>query len=76
MKPVHVRDVPARIVDKLQEKANAQGMSLSAYLRNVFAELAERPSMAEVYQRSWPRPWQTDGETLQRVVREVREDDE
>ncbi|MFC6088801.1 hypothetical protein [Saccharothrix lopnurensis] len=76
VKPVHVRDVPAEIVDTLQDRANAQGISLSAYLRNVFAEVATRPDMAEVHQRSWPRPWKIDGEALQRVVREVREEDE
>jgi hypothetical protein len=75
-KPVHVRDVPADVVDTLQARASAEGMSLTAYLRNMFVEVASRPTMAEVYQRSWPRPWDVDGESLQRAVREARADDE
>jgi hypothetical protein len=75
-KPVHVRDVPADVVETLQARANAEGMSLTAYLRNVFIDLASRPTMADIYQRSWPRPWTIDGESLQRAVREAREDDE
>ncbi|WP_158842027.1 antitoxin [Saccharothrix deserti] len=75
-KPVHIRDVPADVVDTLQARANAEGMSLTAYLRNAFIEMAGRPTMSEIYQRSWPRPWSIDGETLQHAVREAREEDE
>ena len=68
-KPVHVRDVPADVVDTLQNRASDAGMSLTAYLRNTFIEMARQPTMAEIYQRS-----RLNGSTLDvgEYVREVR----
>lgn len=75
-KPVHVRDVPSDVVDVLQNRASAVGMSLTAYLRNTFIDMARQPTMAEIYQRS-----RLEGPTLDvgdyvREVRKFREDGE
>ena len=73
-KPVHIRDVPAAVVDILQARANAEGMSLTVYLRNRFIEMARQPTMVDIYQQS-----RTEGSTLDvseyiRVLREIREE--
>ncbi|XVS61397.1 FitA-like ribbon-helix-helix domain-containing protein [Actinosynnema sp. CA-299493] len=74
-KPVHVRDVPAEVVDILQARAGARGMSLTAYLRNHLVEMANRPTMEEWTQAATDRGWGVDGETIQRTIREIREED-
>ncbi|MEV8439979.1 hypothetical protein AB0425_21600 [Actinosynnema sp. NPDC051121] len=74
-KPVHVRDVPADVVEILQARAGAEGMSLTAYLRNRFIEMARQPTMAELYQRS-----RVEGSTLDvseyiSTLREIRDEE-
>ncbi|WP_433272996.1 FitA-like ribbon-helix-helix domain-containing protein [Actinosynnema sp. CS-041913] len=73
-KPVHVRDVPAEVVAVLQSRANAHGMSLTAYLRNVFIEMANKPTMAEWVESATNRGWGVDREAVHQAFREVREE--
>jgi hypothetical protein len=74
-KPVHVRDVPADVVEILQARASAEGMSLTAYLRNRFIEMARQPTMAELYQRSRAEASTLDVSEYIRVLREIREEE-
>ncbi|MFI9812053.1 hypothetical protein [Saccharothrix variisporea] len=76
VKPVQIRDVPVGVIEVLQARASAEGISLTAYLRRFLVELANTPTMAEVYHRSWPRPWEIDGATLLAEVAAAREGDE
>jgi len=71
-----VPDVPAEVVAILRARASARSVPLDDYVRELLVEVARTPTMAEVYQRSWPRPWDIDGEALAEVVRAAREEDE
>ncbi|NUT50218.1 MAG: hypothetical protein HOV94_23335 [Saccharothrix sp.] len=73
--PVHIRDVPADVVDALKARAEARGMSLTAYLRNHLVDLAGRPTMEEWVEDATSRDWGVDDETIQRTLREIREED-
>lgn len=48
---LQVRDVPDEVLAKLRERAEAQGVSLSAYVRDMLANDARQPTMAEVVAR-------------------------
>ena len=48
---IQVRDVPSEEVDVLRARAAAQGISLSAYLRELIHDDASRPTMAETVAR-------------------------
>jgi plasmid stability protein len=45
---VQVRDVPVDVVDVLKARAEARGVSLSAYLRELLAAEAAAPPLDEV----------------------------
>ncbi len=45
---LQVRDVPDNVMAKLKERAEAEGVSLSAYVRDLLTEEAGQPSMADV----------------------------
>jgi plasmid stability protein len=45
---VQVRDVPEGVVATLKARAEARGQSLAAYLRDLLADEAARPSIDEV----------------------------
>ena len=73
---VQIREVPGDVVDILQARAAKSGLSLTTYLRNHLVELARKPSMTELYERSRQRDWGVDRATIVSVVRDLREDDE
>ncbi|MEU4743787.1 hypothetical protein AB0G02_25440 [Actinosynnema sp. NPDC023658] len=73
-KPVHVRDVPADVVDILQARARARGMSLTAYLRNYLVDMAAKPTMEEWMGAATDRDWGVDGGIIRRTIREIREE--
>lgn len=73
---VQIREVPGDVVDILQARAAKAGLSLTTYLRNHLVELARKPSMAELYERSRRRDWGVDRATIVNVVRDLREDGE
>ncbi|MGM1061511.1 hypothetical protein [Saccharothrix sp. Mg75] len=73
-RPVHIRAVPAEVVDTLQARANKRGMSLTSYIRNHLVELADRPTAEEWVSSAVDRDWGVDSAVLQQVVREVREE--
>ncbi|GAB2965612.1 hypothetical protein GCM10027184_12250 [Saccharothrix stipae] len=74
-KPVHIRNVPADVVDVLQTRAGARGMSLTAYLRNHLVDMAARPTMEEWIQAATDRDWGVTSETIQRTITEIREEE-
>ncbi|WP_156213708.1 hypothetical protein, partial [Lentzea aerocolonigenes] len=61
---VQIREVPGDVVDILQARAAKSGLSLTTYLRNHLVELARKPSMAELYERSSRRDWGVDRSTI------------
>lgn len=73
---VQIREVPGDVVDILQARAAKAGLSLTTYLRNHLVELARKPSMTELYERSRRRDWGVDRATIVDVVRDLREDGE
>jgi hypothetical protein len=68
---VQVRDVPEATVERLKERAAAEGLSLATYLRNELQRLADRPSNAEVIARILARP-RSGGPTREEIVAEIR----
>lgn len=48
---IQVRDVPTEDVNVLRQRAAAQGMSLSSYLRELIHDNTSRPTMAEALAR-------------------------
>ena len=48
---LQVRDIPEGVVAKLSERAEGQGISLSAYVRALLADDAERETLDEVIAR-------------------------
>jgi plasmid stability protein len=44
---LQVRDIPDQVIERLRERAAGQGISLSAYVRNLLAADAEQMSMSE-----------------------------
>ncbi|GAA3659951.1 hypothetical protein GCM10022267_52570 [Lentzea roselyniae] len=73
---VQIREVPGDVVDVLQARAAKAGLSLTTYLRNHLVELARKPTMTELYERSRRRDWGVDRATIVSAVRDLREDDE
>ena len=51
MPNILVRNVPANVHAKLQERADRQGQSLQQYLTSELKRLSERPTMDEVLDR-------------------------
>ncbi len=51
MSNILIRDVPADVHSKLQERAEREGRSLQQYLILELKHLAERPTMDEVLDR-------------------------
>lgn len=45
---LQVRDMPVDVLAKLRERAAAQGMSLSQYVRDLLSQDAAQPTISEV----------------------------
>ncbi|GAA0592761.1 hypothetical protein GCM10010174_04830 [Kutzneria viridogrisea] len=73
---VQIRDVPAEVVDELQARAAAAGLSLTSYLRNHLVAMVSKPTMAQLFARSQDRDWGVDRETIVRRVRAARDETE
>ncbi|XVV06806.1 hypothetical protein ACQPW3_16040 [Actinosynnema sp. CA-248983] len=74
-KPVQIRDVPVEVIETLQARASAEGLSLTTYLRRILVEMASTPTMAEIFQRSRLQPRTIDVAEYVRVLREIREEE-
>jgi len=73
---VQIREVPGDVVDILQARATRAGVSLTTYLRNHLVEMARKPTMTELYERSRRRDWGVDRASIVDTIRDLREDDE
>ncbi|MEJ2852011.1 MULTISPECIES: hypothetical protein [unclassified Saccharothrix] len=73
--PVQIHDVPVDVVETLRARASAEGLSLDAYLRGALVDLANTPTMAEVFQRTRLQPRTIDVAEYVRVLREIREEE-
>jgi plasmid stability protein len=51
MTTLYIRDVADSVAETLKERAAAAGMSLSAYVARELANIAARPTNAEIVQR-------------------------
>jgi plasmid stability protein len=51
MATFYIRDVEEAVAETLKERAAAAGMSLSAYVARELANIAARPTNAEIVQR-------------------------
>lgn len=51
MATLYIRDVDDAVAETLKERAAAAGMSLSAYAARELANIAARPTNAEIVQR-------------------------
>jgi hypothetical protein len=48
---LYIRDVSETVAETLKQRAEAAGMSLSAYVAGELAKIAARPTNAEIVQR-------------------------
>lgn len=70
---LQVRDVPERVVTRLRARAKAQGLSLSAYVRELLAADAEQETMDEVVARIATRsPVEVSDEDIVSAIHEGR----
>ncbi|MDF2711039.1 antitoxin [Nonomuraea muscovyensis] len=51
MATLYIRDVPEPVAESLKERAAEAGMSLSAYVARELADIAARPTNAELVRR-------------------------
>jgi plasmid stability protein len=71
---IQVRDVPEEIHGTLRARAAAADMSLSAYVLRELTR-AERPPVADVFERAAARTGGAHGATIVEVVRSGRDRD-
>ncbi|MQA84349.1 MAG: hypothetical protein GEV03_06930 [Streptosporangiales bacterium] len=70
---LQVRDVPESVVARLRARAKAQGVSLSAYVRDLLAADAEQETMDEVVARIATRvPVEVSDEDIISAIHEGR----
>ena len=48
---LQVRDLPVDVLARLRERASAQGVSLSQYVRDLLKQDAEQPTLSEAVDR-------------------------
>jgi hypothetical protein len=68
---IQVRDVPEATVRALKAQAAERGLTLTAYLRDVFNQLGARPTNAEIVERLARRN-RRGGPTTADTVAEIR----
>jgi plasmid stability protein len=72
---IQVRDVPEEIHGTLRARAVAADMSLSAYVLRELTRVAERPPVADVFERAAARTGGAYGAAIVEVVRSGRDRD-
>jgi plasmid stability protein len=71
-KTIQIRNVPEDLHRRLRVRAAAEGVSLSEYLLRELEEVADRPSLREVYERARARGAGVPNADIVAAVREVR----
>lgn len=70
---LQVRDVPEQVIATLRERAAAQGISLSTYIRALLADDAAQETLAEAISRIGTRaPIEANNEDILSAIREGR----
>lgn len=70
---LQVRDIPNDVITKLKKRAAAQGLSLSAYVRDLLATDAAQESLAESVARiGTRRPVEVSTEEIVAAIHEGR----
>jgi plasmid stability protein len=70
---LQVRDIPSDVIVKLKKRAAAQGVSLSAYVRDLLATDAAQESLAESVARiATRRPVEVSNEEIVAAIHEGR----
>jgi antitoxin FitA len=72
-KNVQIRELDAKVHKTLANRADAQGLSLSEYLRKELTELAKRPDHAEVFRRLRALKPAKPGPSAASLIREDRD---
>ena len=67
MTTLYIRDVPAEVAETLKQRAASEGLSVSAYVAGVLAQIASRPTNTEVVERLRGRD-RTGGPTTAEIV--------
>ena len=70
---IELRNVPENVHRTLKARAAKAGVSLSAYLLRDLVELAERPTMEEMIERTRSRQRVELGVSVAEIIREERE---
>jgi plasmid stability protein len=72
-KMIQIRNVPDDIHRALKVRAAKEGMTLSAYLLREVAQLAERPTLEELFERARRRkPLKPIAQESVEIIRELR----
>ena len=70
---LQVRDIPNEVIAKLKKRAAAQGLSLSAYVRDLLAADADQESLTESVARiAARRPVEVTDEEIAAAIHEGR----
>jgi plasmid stability protein len=73
-KMIQIRNVPDDVHRTLKARAAKQGMTLSDYLKQELAHIAELPAVEEVLERAKHRePGNIDAETIVELIRATRD---
>jgi len=72
MATLYIRDVDDAVAETIKERAAAAGMSLSAYVARELANIAVRPTNAEIVQRLKAKD-RTGGPSTADIVEAVRD---
>jgi plasmid stability protein len=72
MATLYIRDVPEPVAESLKERAAEAGMSLSAYVSRELADIAARPTNAEIVRRLKARD-RSQGPTTADILEAVAE---
>jgi plasmid stability protein len=74
-KNVQIRDVDDDTYRVLRNRAAAENLSLTAYLKRELERMASGPTMAEIFARSNRRHWGIDQDTIVQTIREIRDEE-
>ncbi|MGH3455104.1 MAG: FitA-like ribbon-helix-helix domain-containing protein [Nocardioidaceae bacterium] len=72
-KMLQVRNVPDDVHSRLKERAKAAGMSMSEYVLRELKELADKPSLDEIWRRAEARDSSVSLADAAQLIRDERD---
>jgi plasmid stability protein len=72
-KMLQVRNVPDEVHARLKERAKAAGMTMSEYVLRELKELADKPSLDEIWRRAEARDSSVSLADAARLIRDERD---